>query len=101
MRERKERQREREGEWEGGRRENLSFTVRDQQYIMGGQTILLHAVFLTNHYMTKQYTHILYKPKAPCQALITIVPVAQLNRAESKYVHSESVHQYIMFTFFT
>ena len=37
--------REREREWEGGRRENLAFTVRSQRYIMGGQTILLHAVF--------------------------------------------------------
>lgn len=50
---------ERESGRDGGRRENLAFTVRDQQYIMGGQTILLHAVFLTNHYTTKQCTHIL------------------------------------------
>ena len=88
-RERKERGRE--AEWEGGRRENLAFTVRDQRYIMGGQTILLHAVFLTNHYTTEQCAHILHKSKAACQALITIVLAAQLNRAKRKYVHSKSV----------
>lgn len=77
VREKGKREREGERKWEGGRRENLAFTVRDQRYIMGGQTILLHAVFLTNHYTTKQYKHILYKSKAACQTLITIALVAQ------------------------
>lgn len=54
---------------------------------MGGQTILLHAVFLTNHYMTKQY--IMYKSKAACQTVITIALVARPNRAERKYVLSK------------
>lgn len=58
---------------------------------MGRQTILLHAVFLTNHYTTEQCAHILYKSKAACQALITIALAAWLNRAQRKYVHSKSV----------
>lgn len=82
VREKGKRGREGGREWEGGRGENLAFTVRDQRYIMGGQTILLHAVFLTNHYMTKQCAHILYKSKAACQALITIARDARLNRDE-------------------
>ena len=77
--------REGEREWEGGRRENLAFTVRSQRYIMGGQTILLHAVFfLTNRYMTKQYVHILYKSEAACQALITVALAARRNRGEKE-----------------
>lgn len=78
----------REGEWEGGRGENLAFTARDQRYIMGGRTILLHAVFLTNDYTTKQCAHILYKSKAARQALITVAPLEKLSKAERKYMNS-------------
>lgn len=60
---------------------------------MGGQTVLLHAVFLTNHYTTKQYLHILEKSKVACQASITIALVARMNAAERKSVPSKSVHQ--------
>lgn len=59
---------------------------------MGGQTILLHAVFLTNHYMTKQY--IMYKSKAACQTVITIALVARPNRAERKYVLSKNLYNH-------
>lgn len=78
----REREIEREGVRVGGSTgENLAFTVRHQQYIMGGQTILLHAVFLTNDYTNKQYARILYTSKAACQALITIAPFERLTRA--------------------
>lgn len=78
----RERKRDREeGRVGGSTGENLAFTVRHQQYIMGGQTILLHAVFLTNDYTNKQYARILYTSKAECQALITIAPFERLNRA--------------------
>lgn len=45
---------------------------------------MLHAVFLSNHYMTKQYALMLYKSKAACQALITIALAARLNRAKKE-----------------
>lgn len=78
----REREIEREGVRVGGSTgENLAFTVRHQQYITGGQTILLHAVFLTNDYTNKQYARILYTSKAACQALITIAPFERLTRA--------------------
>lgn len=91
----------RASEWEGGRRENLSFTVRDQRYIMGGRAILLlHAVFLTNHYMGKQYANILYKSEVACQALISFLwpwlPCG--NRAPGKCVHC--AHRQVKFMSF-
>lgn len=82
-----------EGEWEGGGGENLAFTVRDQWYIMRGQTILLHAVSLTNDYTTKQYVHMMYESKAACQAWITIGQAQALNRVKRKiWELFESVH---------
>lgn len=97
-REKKERE---EREWEGSRRENLAFTVRDQRYIMGGQTILLHAVFLTNHYTTKQCVHVLYKPKAACQALITIAPDTCLNKRVKCTLHLNSGMFHMKHTYFS
>lgn len=47
---------------------------------MRGQTILLHAVSLTNDYTTKQYVHMMYESKAACQAWITVGQAQALNR---------------------